>query len=154
MKTAIILSDTHGNTSVVRKLDEIMRETDYIIHLGDGARDIADFRARYPEKVISVLGNCDGGSGYKKLSIEGVDFLITHGHDFGVKSGLTRLKFFAEELGVKVAFYGHTHTRNLTTDGDITFVNPGTLKGWDKSYAYAVFNDGKCVIKLVELFNL
>ena len=153
MKTAIVLSDTHGDILTIGKLKEIMVETDYVFHLGDCTADIARFKAEFPQKVISVLGNCDGGSGHKILDIENVKILLTHGHDFGVKSSLTRLNYFAQELGAKVVFYGHTHMRNLTTDGEITFVNPGTFRGFDKSYAYAVFNNGKCVVKIVDLFN-
>ncbi len=153
MKTAIVLSDTHGDVFTIKKLREIMCETDYVFHLGDCTADIAQFKTEFPQKVMTVLGNCDGGSGYKTCEIEGVKIMLTHGHDFGVKSGLTRLNYFAEELGAKVVFYGHTHMRNLTTADGKTFVNPGTLKGFDKSYAYAVFNNGKCVVKIVDLFN-
>lgn len=151
MKTALILSDTHGDVLTIGKLREIMVETDYVIHLGDVNSDIARFKAEFPQKVITVAGNCDGGRGYKVIDIEGVKILLTHGHDYGVKSGLTRLNYFAQEIGANVVFYGHTHQSNLTTEAGITFANPGTFKGFFKSYAYAVFNDKKHVIKIVDL---
>lgn len=91
MKTAIILSDTHGDVYTIRKLREIMVETDYVIHLGDVNSDVALFKAEFPQKVITVAGNCDGGRGYKVIEIEGVKILLTHGHDFDVKSGLNGL---------------------------------------------------------------
>ena len=80
-------------------------------------------------------------------------FFATHGHNFGVKSNLTRLMYFAEEKGFDVVLFGHTHIPCSEKSGDILFVNPGTLekKCKDKTYAYIVVNDNDCVCKIVNI---
>ena len=77
MKTAIVISDSHGNLRAIRKLYEIMEESDYVFHLGDYRRDIDEFEERFPEKVYSVYGNCDGYSGEGEVTIEGVKVFYT-----------------------------------------------------------------------------
>ncbi|MCQ2399815.1 MAG: metallophosphoesterase family protein, partial [Clostridia bacterium] len=86
MKTAIVFSDTHGNIRALKKLDEIMAETDYIFHLGDNASDFKEFKEKYPQKCHAVLGNCDGGYGDGTVEIEGVKVFYTHGHEYKVKT--------------------------------------------------------------------
>ena len=39
MKTVTVLSDTHGNRRAMEKLDTVLAESDYIIHLGDTSGD-------------------------------------------------------------------------------------------------------------------
>ena len=53
MKKLIIISDTHGNYRAVESLLPRIAENDYIVHLGDGAVDMREVRAQYPEKVYA-----------------------------------------------------------------------------------------------------
>ena len=39
MKTVVVLSDSHRNTEAFDKLDTVLSECDYIIHLGDMVSD-------------------------------------------------------------------------------------------------------------------
>ena len=59
MKTALVISDTHGNTKVLQRLVDIARESDYVIFCGDGLRDLKTLPYDVQTKVIAVSGNCD-----------------------------------------------------------------------------------------------
>ena len=153
MKTIFVISDTHGNKTAIRSLKEIMAESDYIVHLGDYARDIEEIRMQYPAKVISVMGNCDGDiSGDEKIfTAEGFRILAVHGHRFGVKSSLDRLFYYAAEKQADIVLYGHTHRAAITEENGIMLINPGTLEryGERKTYAYLVLHEKKTVAKIV-----
>ena len=152
MKTAIILSDTHGNVSELRKLLEIMEETDYIIHLGDGASDLSFLPSNERAKVIQVNGNCDAANLpiEQIIEIEGVKIFMTHGHKYNVKSNLYNLLTRGKELDVQMCLYGHNHKANIEKVDGINLINPGTLYRYSttKSYCYCVFYDGNVVAKI------
>ena len=154
MKTIVVLSDTHGNIGAIERLNQILKESDFVFHLGDYQRDIMAFNREFGHKILSVKGNCDFGCGDEIIEIEGVKILLTHGHEYDVKNGLTRLSFKAKEVGAKVVFYGHTHIPKIEEYDGITFVNPGTTKGFfDKTYCYAVVHKGKLIAKIVDILE-
>ncbi len=152
MKTAIILSDTHGNVKDLKKLIQVIEETDYIIHLGDGENDLNFLPEHEKSKLIQVKGNCDCGNlpSERVIEIEGVKIFMTHGHNYSVKSTLYKLLSKGKELDVQMCLYGHNHTANIETVDGICLVNPGTVYRYSttKSYCYCVFYDGKVVSKL------
>lgn len=154
MKTMLVMSDTHGNKGAVARLKEIAGKTDYIVHLGDHSRDIEPIRAQYPERVFSVDGNCDLAFRTERtLEIEGVKVLLTHGHRFGVKSGLERLFYFCGERGIDLALYGHTHIAAVDESEGVKLINPGNLSrgSGEKSYAYLIFDKGRVMEKIVKV---
>lgn len=154
MKTVLILSDTHGNRRGIDKLDDIMGETDFIIHLGDTSADGAYIAAKHPEKTVIINGNCDPvklGQNETVLEIEGVKIFAAHGHLYSVKTKLTPLAERAQELGCDIALYGHSHKPREDRLENVTLINPGTLSAYsNKSYCYLVINDGKFTHKIVE----
>ena len=154
MKTFLILSDTHGNVSAIRKLKEIMGESDYVIHLGDNKSDIREFATQYPNKVYAVNGNCDGGKVEEKiLEVEGFKILLTHGHVFNVKEWLTSLNYYMQEKGIDIALYGHTHIPSVENFNGKYFINPGNMKGFsEKTYCYMVIHNGNITTKIVKVF--
>lgn len=150
MKTAIIISDTHGNISAMEKVLPIMQESDYVFHLGDHQRDIELFERDIKGKIISVKGNCDGGGEEIFTEIEGVKIIAVHGDRYGVKSTPMKIYLRAKELGANVVFYGHTHIPLIEEIDGIKLVNPGAMNGYtEKSYCYAVFHQGKVTVKNV-----
>lgn len=153
MKTAVVLSDTHGNMKFINELDGIFKECDYIIHLGDTSSDGAKIRSLYPEKILLVNGNCDLvklGEDELIIEIENVKIFATHGHLYSVKSTLVKLAKRAEELGCKYALYGHTHRKNEQVLEGVTLLNPGTGSRYaDKSYLYLVINGENVTYKTV-----
>ena len=150
MKKIVIISDTHGNFSALESLLPIMKESDYLFHLGDFQRDIKHYERELGDKVISVKGNCDGGGDDYITQIDGVKIMLTHGDRYSVKWSLLKLKYKAKELGVDVVFYGHTHEADILEEDGIFFINPGCMnKFTGKSYCYAVITNGKIVPTIV-----
>lgn len=143
MKTFVIISDTHGNRSALQKLTPIIKENDYLIFLGDGILDVYSYKNLPKEKLITVLGNCDGGSGEEVIEVENVKILITHGHEYGVKNSLQKLFLRAKEVGATVALYGHTHVADIIEHDGVTLINPGTLSRYSakNSYCYMVVHN-------------
>ena len=153
MKTIVALSDTHGNISAIERLTTLFSESDYVVHLGDGARDMKSYYANYGEKIYQVNGNCDitaYGLKYFVLEVEKVRVLLTHGDGFGVKSSLKRLVEFAKSENCQVALYGHTHESKIEEIDGVLTVNPGSLSYFtaEKSVAYLVINGEKAVAKI------
>lgn len=154
MKTAVILSDTHGNKNDLLKIKDILKEADYIFHLGDGFYDLYVFDTEITKKIVQVVGNCDlvDYDRERTVEIEGVKIYMTHGHLYGAKSGTAKLAARAEEVGADLCLYGHTHQAKIETFGSVTVANPGTLYRYSdkKSFIYAVFNEGKVTLKINE----
>ncbi len=152
MKKILVLSDTHGNLSSIERLKDIMKESDYIFHLGDYQRDVLAFK-EFSDKIYSIKGNCDGGGEDIVVDIEGVKLLLTHGDKYGVKHGLDKLLLKAKELGVNAVFFGHTHDAMLERCDNIYFINPGTTNGfYKKTYCYTVICDKQITSKIVPIF--
>lgn len=155
MKTAVILSDTHGNIGGIEKLDSIFSESDYIIHLGDTSGDGAKIARKYPDKTYLVNGNCDlmrCGENELVIDIEDIKIFATHGHLYSAKSTLLKLAKRARELKCKLALYGHTHRASEDELDGVTLINPGTMSRYSRgSYCYLVVNKDKAVAKTVFL---
>lgn len=154
MKTAVVLSDTHGNKKDLIKLEGILLETDYVIHLGDGYYDLNVFGNEILNKTVRVIGNCDTNNADidRLIEIEGVKIFLTHGDRYGVKRGVDNLFYKAKEIGADVVFYGHNHSAKIENHDGITIANPGTITRYAarKTFIYAVFFDGKAVLKINE----
>ncbi len=155
MKTAVVLSDTHGNRERVAALLPIMREADYVFFCGDGVSDVLSL-GEIAEKLYAVGGNCDAyGEKEIVLEIERRKILLAHGHCYGVKRSLASLALRAEEVGADIVLYGHTHSAFAEIDEkNILFVNPGTFSYYANapSYAYLVIDGKKAVAKIVPFF--
>ena len=142
MKTIIILSDTHGNRRAIEKLYPLFEENDYIIHLGDGNKDMSEVYRAFPNKTFVCNGNCDFSTAYSKdewvLEIENCKILCCHGHKYRVKTGTDALKQEALSRGCNVALYGHTHRAEVEQNENLTVMNPGnyTTYSADPSYGY------------------
>lgn len=137
----LIFSDSHGRRRAVEAaIAGQVRKPDAIFFLGDGLRDIDDRADGIP--VFRVRGNCDWSVGARDdvreeetVSFEGHRIWLTHGHRYGVKSGLGGLIRAAEEHSVDLVLFGHTHCPTLETipsDGNdgtraLTLFNPGSL---------------------------
>lgn len=159
MKTAIVLSDTHGNRRIVEKLFPLFEENDYIIHLGDGNRDMSEIYRAFPDKTFVCNGNCDFETPYSQseweIEIEEVKILACHGHKYRVKSSTGLLKREALSRGCAVALYGHTHRAEVDESDGLTVMNPGNGQRYssDPSYGYLVIN-GKQVTATTVPVNL
>ncbi len=152
MKKIVVVSDTHGNISCLEKILDIMKESDYVFHLGDFQRDILQYSKELADKIVSVKGNCDGGGDYQIFQVEKLKSLLVHGDRYCVKDSLDKLYYLANELSVDVVFYGHTHIASIKKIDNIWFINPGCMSSFaQKSYCYVVIFENKIVAKLVNI---
>ena len=88
----LVVSDTHGNDSSLRRAILAQPKAEVVIHLGDGEEELLRAKRAFPEKMfLAVRGNCDFGSDLPltgEFTAQGVKIFYTHGHYYGVKSGL------------------------------------------------------------------
>ena len=141
---ACVFSDSHGVVKNMITAVEL-EKPDICFFLGDGERDIAKLRQKYPGiQVYAVRGNCDFRSDLKNLlifNVEGVIIFATHGHLSNVKyeEDLSTLTYQAKEAGADIALFGHTHYQHLAENDGVTLLNPGTI-GYGYYCSYAVLN--------------
>lgn len=133
----LVLSDSHRCVEQMQKAVE-REKPDQILHLGDHESDALRLRELYPNTpLLYVPGNCDPGSDAPQTVtpvIDGVFFMLTHGHRYQVKYGLLRLGLAAQELGVQAALFGHTHTACAEYFENVLLFNPGAVGGTFGSY--------------------
>ena len=155
MKKLVVISDTHGNLQGVETLLPIIAENDYVLHLGDGARDMSAAWKACPDKVYVCAGNCDLFSPLPtegELEVEDVKIFYCHGHAYGVRSERLSLALEAKRRGCRLALYGHTHLPRIEEIEGVTLVNPGSLRknvGEGGSYCYIVIHKDKITPVLV-----
>ena len=145
MKNIVVISDTHGRKNCVEELYPVLREADFVIHLGDGWTDLRDFNAEHPEKTYLCKGNCDVFPALKEyeLEVENVKIFFCHGDKYRVKAGLTRIYLRAKEIGASLVLYGHTHNARVDFEDGVTLVNPGSMTHFGrKSYCQIELIDG------------
>ncbi len=150
----LILSDSHGMTSVLEEILAKEKNFDIILHLGDGGKDLMGMTGfTYGKIVYQVKGNCDS-SFYdfppKLISFIGdIKFIACHGHEYQVKSSLTSLYYAAKEYDCAVAFYGHTHIAFHEKEDGIEFFNPGSVM--NGRYGIMETSSGKIKLTLKNL---
>jgi putative phosphoesterase len=131
---ALVISDSHGAKDQMAALVTLIREQDMpdaLYFCGDGLQDAYAYK-KYFSRFAAVRGNCDLNYppevGLEKTALlGGVYVFITHGHTFKVKKTLLSLNFRAQEVGAKVACFGHTHQPYLELHSGILMINPGAL---------------------------
>lgn len=133
MKRLFVISDTHDAAGMLELAAQHIETNRYdmLIHLGDVRRDAEWLEKRLGRQVVGVAGNCDFFSRdarEEEIFVDKVKILLTHGDRYGVKTGLDRLSYYAEERGCQLALFGHTHTPFSGYVGKTLLVNPGTLQ--------------------------
>lgn len=141
----LVVSDSHGRTKAVSAAQAAAGKVDACIHLGDCAADAQAFCGS--ADIYAVRGNCDI-SGFSQTELlvetEGKMLFLTHGHKYGVKQGVDRLFYRAQEAGAHVVLFGHTHIPFEAVEQGILLLNPGTLMGDGakrQTYAVLTIND-------------
>ncbi len=131
MKLYIVVSDTHGDLSGLRKVISRYSEAQGIIHLGDYLKDALSIKNEFPEyEHIMVPGNCDYAMNTPNelvLNIEGKKLFLTHGHHYNVKNGTSRLEMKALDGGYDAVLFGHTHIPLYKLASSVHIINPGSL---------------------------
>ena len=98
----IVVSDTHGSYKNFKKVMQMHRNADIVVHCGDSRDEIAEIKLEFPNiQYVTVKGNCDFYRddlvGSAEFTVEGVRFWATHGHMYNVKYGLYDLDAAARE---------------------------------------------------------
>ena len=110
----LIVSDSHGKSDLIEQAAKLTRPH-LMLFCGDGLRDLDCSGCICP--VYAVRGNCDcfyvphmgDTDEILTMTLDGVKLLITHGHRFGVKSGLGALISKAVAENADAVIFGHTH---------------------------------------------
>ncbi len=125
-----VFSDSHGHTSQIEgTLKSLDKVVDAFWFLGDYAKDASALKRVLKSDFFIVKGNCDLQSNEPEeliLEVEGKRVLLTHGHHYGVKYGLTTLYLKAKSEEVDLVCFGHTHTAVSILEDGIHFFNPGS----------------------------
>ena len=154
---AAVFSDTHSNTALM--LEAVRRcRPDAIIHLGDYERDTEALRREFPEiPLFNVCGNCDmfpSAPLVDTVQLGPVKALICHGHTLGADSyDMSPLVYAAQEVGAKIAMYGHTHRAVYEEVGGVQLLNPGTA-GQGRKLTWArvtVFDNGGVICEIKDM---
>ncbi|MGM0470971.1 MAG: metallophosphoesterase family protein [Bacillota bacterium] len=138
----VVISDTHGSQERIEEVIDREADFDYLIHAGDHLTDVDFAVDNQSWQVITVKGNCDRGltgEVEKLFTVNGKQILLTHGHKYALKQGLTRLSYRVAEVEADIVIFGHTHiSLNQSVDGRLYF-NPGSLTyPRDDSASYGV----------------
>ena len=125
----------------------LVSKPDAVIFLGDITEDTLDIRSVFPElPLYRVAGNCDyERDDVKECKLGGKRFLLCHGHQYGVKTGLERLWTEGLRRQVDVVLFGHTHRQYAETRNGILYLNPGSASGFGGFCFAELFIDEKGV---------
>lgn len=143
----LVLSDLHGcGRAMMRAVDD-HPDAAALFFLGDGLRDVEDLQDMRPHlPVYLVRGNCDIGS-YAPTEgltpMNGQLIFYTHGHLYGVKTGLDALARHARQIGADIALFGHTHKACHLYMGGVHLFNPGALSGTSPRYGVVTLQQGR-----------
>ena len=131
----LVFSDTHNNVSRAFGVINNLIGIDAVIHCGDGVLDVKALQEDFPDiKFFCVKGNCDisGANAEELIELGEKKIFVTHGHRYNVKSEIDfeyeTIRDKGRELGADAVLFGHTHIPYNRNWGDITVMNPGSIK--------------------------
>ncbi|MGG4166828.1 metallophosphoesterase [Rossellomorea vietnamensis] len=124
----LVVSDSHGSKDELLDLSEKYKSSvDAMIHCGDSELSADDPAL---SSYLIVRGNCDMDARLPDDLVEKVDgqtIMVTHGHHYGIKMSLMKLRYRAEEVGAQFVFFGHSHTLAAEMINGTLFLNPGSI---------------------------
>lgn len=149
----LVISDSHGKRDRIKEvIDRQIRHPDALIFLGDGLSDV-DFCDTTGIALFKVRGNCDSvflndmtnAPDEQIINLDGIRIMMTHGHNYGVKSTLTPIISTAVRNNVDILLFGHTHEgfeMTLTPENDLGIkldkplyiMNPGSLGSYAATF--------------------
>lgn len=125
----LVVSDTHGRMDNVIKYI-VENKIKHVIHLGDCVDDAEKIQEKTEVDLYYIRGNCDFYSTSIPeeliLSFGNKRIFCTHGHKYGVKYTMDKLKTKAREVEADMALFGHTHVLVMEEIDGIVYFNPGS----------------------------
>ena len=130
----LVFADSHRSISYMRQAVE-EEKPDQVIHLGDLMRDAEELAEEFPKiPVCMVPGNCDGWTmvlPIKRITLQGRNFLLSHGHLWKVKQGYDLAIAEAQKAGVEFLLFGHTHRALCQQqESGLWVINPGSAPSY------------------------
>lgn len=151
----IVVSDTHGDLHAFLKAVESQKTADVIIHCGDSKDEVDEIKLRYKDKaIVAVKGNCDFGStlpNTETITLEGKKLFVTHGHLYNAKMTMYNLECAGRECGADIVLFGHTHRAYNEYHDGMYMLNPGSLSGYNATYAYIDITESGIMTNIVKL---
>lgn len=169
MYKILVAGDTHipDRASVIPRL---IREGiegkrfDLALFTGDlTGKEVEEWLMSVGNKVIIVKGNMDHLP-YPRQQLLGLLSYrvgLIHGDQVYPRGSIPKLSSLARKVGVDILVSGHTHTPslNLSEEGDVLLLNPGSLTGvWgggggsmNPSYMLMEVLESRVKIELIEL---
>ena len=118
----IVVSDSHGNTSLLREIKEKYYDADLFIHCGD---------YELPEYLMNgfmhVKGNCDyDNDAPSRIDIptKWGNIHVEHGNSYQF---MCNKKEYIKNLNAFIFLFGHTHEKLEAKVGNTYLFNPGSL---------------------------
>ena len=153
----LVFSDSHNNAYRIEHALLDNKDSELLIHLGDGISDLMSIRAAYPHyKYEYILGNNDYSTDVpteKILEVEGKKLFILHGHEYARNQ--TKLIKKAIFYKADIVLSGHTHKPHEVTHKGILFLNPGCVsrpkQKDNKSYLIININEGKVQYSFIKI---
>lgn len=153
----LVISDIHETKNKVKRL-VAKYKPDCLFFAGDGLSIFEEETAQFDQtKVFAIKGNCDMFSTRPTImvfTLGEVKFLLTHGHNFNVKTNLAHLYEYAKKEEADCVIFGHTHEGYNQRINDIKFFNPGALgseRAVQNSFGIIEIEDKKISAK-IEIF--
>ena len=157
----LVFSDSHAKASYINEALKMHKNnTDVVIFLGDGIKDIEYIKSAYPNIAFYIVrGNCDlSANEYEServISLDGIKIFITHGHLYNAKFTCSRLLLRARELECQAVFFGHTHEPVdeilEVCDKRIHLFNPGSI-GYLGTYGVINTSNGVLVTNITKIY--
>ena len=149
----LVLSDSHGDFSSMKRAIEAQPTAEVVVFLGDGHYDFEKAKPLLEGKrIYEIQGNNDFHCKYPKNQVieeGGLKIYITHGHYEYVKSSLGKLITLSKRNNCQLALYGHTHTQKEDNVDGIKLFCPGALRQDEYGVIDIVDNGFICIgIKL------
>lgn len=124
-----VVSDTHGDIYMLKKVIAAAGKVDLWLHAGDYFQDGWRLKELTGLPVTVIAGNCDRTKAVppdEYVEIGHTLIWLTHGHNYDVKHGVEHLRMWAEEYEAGVVVYGHSHTPYNDWHEGVLIFNPGS----------------------------
>ena len=150
----LIFSDTHQNTKDPIDVIRSEAEVNAIIHTGDHEADAVLIHEEFPNiPIYYVPGNCDILTSNPKdleFTLCGKRIFITHGDTYNVKYSLSSIMNKAAYGNYDLVVFGHTHKALIEYYSNSIIVNPGSVKGYPRTYAKATIKNNELKVSIEE----
>ena len=154
MKKIVVMSDNHGDDTMMQYIKEKEPNADYYIHCGDSEASLPMLLNGY----ICVKGNTDWSLDLPdeaKLEISGWSILVTHGQHFNFMNRQYSMNDLLTQKHCQILFCGHTHIPMFEKDGDYYYINPGSTNlprgGSPRSYAVVTIDNANVQCQFKEI---